>query len=187
MSVSFTGDVITNALWPQGDERDPLGVWGSRVSVTADATGNEIKGNIQVSPGAAAAYVYTLYDFNLTQRSGTLNTNPTMLRMLATWPNMGVTAGVQGYSTARFGVFRGSASFDTAPVAGEVATDELLPRNSRFILLFDPRPGPGILDLLEIKLVNQTDLDIYDIECYGYYWDRSVLNAPGGPRHPGSS
>lgn len=187
MSVEFDAQVITNALWPQGDIRDPLGVWGARSSVTGDATGGEIKGNVNVTESERAAYIYTVYDIAINQRSGTLNANPSMVRMLTGWPNIDLLAGVQAYSSGRFGIFRGSGTFNTPPIAGIIATEELLPANSRFILMFDPRPLASALPLIELKWVNQTDGDIYDIECWGYYWDRSVLQAPGGPRHPGSS
>jgi len=56
----------------------------------------------------------------------------------------------------------------------------------RFILLFDPRPVAGAFDIVELEIsVGVLDRN-YAFECWGYYWDRQVLNTPGGPRHPGS-
>ena len=57
----------------------------------------------------------------------------------------------------------------------------------RFLLLFDPRQQGGDVDIVEIEFGENRDLATYSFEGYGYFWDRSVLDAPGGPRHPGSS
>jgi hypothetical protein len=73
----------------------------------------------------------------------------------------------------------------TAPTGG-VAGQLVLP-NDRFLLLFDPRPGAGDLVIAEIKYSDNVDAMTTIMELYGYYWDRSVLQAPGGPRHPGAS
>ncbi|KKL17299.1 hypothetical protein LCGC14_2486920, partial [marine sediment metagenome] len=59
--------------------------------------------------------------------------------------------------------------------------------NDRFILIFDPRQGAGVLNMIELEMGVNVNTDTYAFEAYGYYWDRSVLNAPGGPRHPGSA
>ncbi|MGR3295936.1 MAG: hypothetical protein ACUZ8A_06880, partial [Candidatus Bathyanammoxibius sp.] len=59
----------------------------------------------------------------------------------------------------------------------------------RFLLLYDPRQPAslGNTNILELQLAVNTDLATYSFEAYGYYWDRSVMQTPGGPRHPGSS
>ncbi len=184
MAIALVATVLASALWPQGDIRDPLGTWGFRLGVTGDATGGEIKVTAQAPAGLAAAYVYTCYSLNVAQLTGTLAANAIMARLLANWPNIDALAGVQGYSTA-LTVLQAAASVFTAPQAGY--NDPLVAPQERFILLFDPRPGVGALSIAELKLGINIDTDTYSFEGYGYFWDRSVLQAPGGPRHPGAS
>jgi len=185
MSIATTVAVVTAALWQQGDIRDPLGVWGSRLGVTGDATGGEIKVTAQVPIADSAAYMFTVYSITLTQLTGSLGAGVFAgARLLTNWPDVDPVAGVQGYAT--FSIANIVQGIFTAPTTTPL--EMLLKPNDRFILLFDPRPGRGsVLELVEMKWGENVDAATYSFETYGYYWDRSVLNAPGGPRHPGSS
>ena len=112
------------------------------------------------------------------------------VRLLTNWPNVDPLEGVQGYSTAVFGSMNTDANF-TSPISGMSGTTPghpfLMP-NDRFLLLYDPRPGvAGDLTIVEIEGAFNTDTATYAFEAYGYYWDRGVMNTPGGLRHPGSN
>jgi len=184
MAISSVVELVTTALWPQGDIRDPLGVWGARLGVTGDGS-DGIKVAMRASAGVNAAYIYTCYSAIAVQLTGTPSAFAIKCRLLTNWPNVDVAvAGVQGYGSARGGIMRQSSAF-TAPNAVPDLT--LVAPNERFLLLFDPRPSRGDLDIVEIEIGTNVTAATYSFEAYGYYWDRSVTNAPGGPRHPGSS
>lgn len=186
MAIVATAEVITAQLWPQGDIRDPLGVWGAREGVTGDATGGSIKVTLQAPAPRGAAYIYTCYDVNIAILDvaipGSYNAK---MRLLTNWPDIDPLAGVQGYSSG-FTFPVNVANNATEPI-GTIANEQVMSQNSRFILLFDPRPSAGVLDIVELELNTNTDTARHSFEGYGYYWDRSVLQAPGGPRHPGSA
>lgn len=185
MAISVLGEVLAAALWPQGDIRDPLGVWGCRVGVTGDASGGLITATFQVPTGRGAAYVYTCYSAQIGLLSGAVAGITSKCRLLTNWPNIDVAAGVQGFSTLQFISMNGGTDFPS-PLSGPLNTFFLSPLD-RFILLFDPRPGAGSLNIVELTMGENTLNSTYSFEGYGYFWDRSVLNAPGGPRHPGAS
>jgi len=185
MAITANIDVIASALWPQGDIRDPLGVWGFRGSVTGNATGGGIKVTGRAQAGQAAAYVYTCYSINIHKISGTVASDWTAkIRLLTNWPNIDPQAGVQGYSTAQRSTIQGTVNF-TSPI--QIQSVVGIGNFDRFILLFDPRPSAGVLNLVELETAENIDTEVYGFEGYGYFWDRSVLQAPGGPRHPGAS
>lgn len=186
MSQALEVNLLTAQLWKQGDIRDPLGVWGARRAVTGDASGGEIKVGITVLQAERAAYLYTCTAVNLGVVSavGATSLNG-ICRLLSNWPNIDPQVGVQGFATQELRVI-GIGGFTTAPQGGPITP--FLGPNDRYILLFDPRPGiPSDLTIVELKLLVQVLADVYSFEAYGYYWDRSVLDAPGGPRHPGAS
>lgn len=184
MAIDEFVDVLPAALWPQGDIRDPLGVWGFRLGVTGDATGGEIKVTARAPAGLSAAYLYTCYSVNIVQLAGTLAIASLVARLLTNWPNVDPIAGVQAYSSYLKTNMVGADAF-TAPKGG--SDTPLIQQQDRFLLLFDPRPSAGPLNLIELKMSNNVDTLTYSFEGYGYFWDRSVLQAPGGPRHPGAS
>jgi len=186
MAIAEFVDILTTALWPQGDIRDPLGVWGFRHLVTSDATSGGIKVTAQAAAGIEAAYVYTCYALTHAQLTGGQISPNIKARLLTNWPDMDTTAGVRAYATLRIAQENDGSSF-TAPVAGLRASDFLVTPNERFLLLFDPRSRNVAIDLVEMELNANVDGDTNSFEGWGYYWDRSVLQAPGGPRHPGSS
>lgn len=184
MAIAETVDVITNALWPQGDMRDPLGIWGFRHGITGDASGGTVKVTARASEDQNAAYLYTCYSVNIAQLTGADAAANIKCRLLTNWPNIDPQVGVQGYSTLRLTVWISDDAM-TAPIGGP--SENILSPLDRFLLLFDPRPSAGVLNLVELELDRNVLAETYAFEGYGYYWDRSVLNAPGGPRHPGAS
>jgi len=188
MAIAELVELQTTALWPQGDIRDPLGVWGARHGVTGDASGGEIKVAVVAAGPERAAYVYTAYGAGINQLTGVITSVSIMCRLLTNWPNIDPAAGVQGYSQNNRGVLGGVSAF-TAPNAAAESGQPMVLDKDRFILLFDPRSGQNQQDItiMELKLGFNTDLATYSFEAYGYFWDRSVLQAPGGLRHPGSN
>jgi len=185
MAIVTSVDVVESALWPQGDIRDPLGVWGARLGVTGDASGGAISVEFRVALQNTGAFVYTCYSVNIAVLTQATPTNQSgRIRLLTSWPNVDPIAGVQAYGSTK--LCRIESNMTTAPLGGFTDVDPLSP-SDRFLLLFDPRAGPGPTTILELSLENNDLNDTYSFEGYGYYWDRSVLNAPGGPRHPGAS
>lgn len=183
MAISEEADLISHALWPQGDQRDPLGVWGFRHGVTGDASGGSIKVGCQVPAAQRDAHVYTLYAANFSQLTGTDNLSAVKIRLLTNWPNVDPAAGIQGFATHRVLTIADDAAF-TSPQSGFSQNQPVLP-NERFLLLFTRIGTP--LTIVEFEHGSNVNLATYSFELYGYYWDARVLNAPGGPRHPGSS
>ncbi len=187
MAISQEVAVIPTAVWQQGDARDPLGVWGFRLGVTGDATAGGIKVGATEPAGQKGAYIYTCYSLQCVQLTGTQSTGSCKSRLLTGWPNVDPIPDVQGYGSMHITTFSGSARF-TAPISGPgLAGGPLVQPQDRFLLLFDPRQTGDLITLVELELADNVDTATYSFEGYGYFWDRGVLDAPGGPRHPGSS
>lgn len=187
MAIDQQVAVFPAQMWPQQDARDPLGIWGFRLGITGDATGGLISMQAQAPAGLAAAYVYTVYSLNASQLTGTIETSARIRsRLLTNWPNVDAVAGVQGYGSARFCTTITNVDFG-APVQGVFGGDALVTAAERFMLLFDPRPSGGTLDLVDLAYTDNADGATYSFEGWGYFWDREVLQTPGGPRHPGSN
>ena len=185
MAIVNTVDLIATAvIGPQRDGRDPLGVWGVRTIVTGDATGGTTKVIVQVPAVIAGAYVYTCYSVNASPIGISTSGQLFKVRLLTNWPDMDAgLVGVQGYSTHRQAVLLGSANF-TPPNSGPGSN--MLSPNDRFLLLFDPRITQGSFSLVEMEIDVNTDTQDMAFECWGYYWDRGVLQIAGGLRHPGA-
>jgi len=185
MSVSVEIDIIETAQWPQRDARDPLGVWGARGLATGDVSGGFVQGTLGLPADRRAGHVYTCYGLTATLTSVSGAVTALGVRLLTNWPNADVLAGVQGFATMKVVTLqRGEATH--VPQFGP--DDVVLEPAHRFILLFDPRTSQTTrIDLVEMWMNVNTDGETYSFEGYGYYWDREVMNAPGGPRHPGSS
>lgn len=183
MAQSIPVDILTAQLWPQGDARDPLGVWGGRHIVTADVTEGPLKVSFQPGAERAGAYVYTCYMATIAQLTAS-EIQTFKCRLLTNWPDVDDDAGVQGAATLLIVSAGVSATF-TAPFGGPQVP--LVTAAQRLILLFDPRPVAGAFTIVELEATPAVDTQQYAFETWGYYWDRGVLNAPGGPRHPGSS
>jgi len=173
----------------QGDARDPLGVWGGRAGITGDASGDDhVKATFQIPAALKAAYVYTVYSVTVAILTVPVNIGLPFLckcRLLSGWPNISDTVGVQGYSSLRIVDIDGSSNL-SSPIASNATP--LLQPNDRFQLLYDPR-SQGLVpySIVELEIQDNTDEATYAFEVYGYFWDRSVLQAPGGPRHPGQA
>jgi len=188
VAIQVTGEVLEAAQWPQGDARDPLGVWGCRVAATGDATGSSIKAFIQVPAERRRGHIYTCYSAQsgVTLAPAAETSTLIRIRLLTNWPDIDVLEGVQGYSTNQsVGVAKPLTAF--FPVQGPL--QNLVSPNDRFVLLFDPSnvDKDNGMNIAEIERDANVDTNVYTFEAYGYYWDRAVLDAPGGPRHPGSS
>lgn len=184
MSVVGLVDVVESQQWPQGDARDPLGVWGSRGLVLGDASSGEIAINFQVPAAKTGSFVYTCYSVSGAQVAGVGQTETFKIQLLTNFPNIDPQPGVQGYSTLQMGTFGGDVQLDV-PGFGPRLLD--FPNVYRFILLYDPTPRTTAMTIVHLGTVNAGVGTNFVFECYGYYWDRSVLNTPGGPRHPGAS
>lgn len=185
MSVGAIAEILTAAIFRPRDLRDPLGVWGGRAGLTGNGTGGQLSVQFNAPDDNAGAYVYTCHSANAGQLTGILASTGVKLRLLTNWPNIDPQPGVQGYNAVHMGVTRtqdeatGQRSAPTNTTLFEIP-------NMKTILLFDPRPSAGAITLVEIEWNENTDLATYVFECYGYYWDRQVMNIPGGLRHPGS-
>ncbi len=184
MTVSINNIIFSQGMWPQQDARDPLGVWGGRELVTADVTAGPIKVSFQPGADRAGAYLYTCYSAQI----GGLTASEAAIgkiRLLTNWPDVGAPEGVQGYGSLKFFSIGGGSAF-TAPFSGPVDVQVIEPAE-RYMLLFDPRPVAGAFTIVELELDRAVDTRVYSFECWGYYWDREVMQTPGGPRHPGAN
>ena len=187
MAIEQTANVLPTQTWVQLDKRDPLGIWGGRHGITGDATGGSIKTIFQIPQLQRAAFVFACYGITYAQTTGAAVTSIVKARLLTNWPNADEQAGVRGYATNNIVTVGGSGNF-TAPLAGPAGGERLLQSTDRFILMYDPRAGAtGDMGLVEIELAANQDGSDFAFEVWGYYWDRSVMEAPGGPRHPGSA
>ncbi len=183
MAISSNIDILEHQLFIQGDARDPLGVWGARIGITGDATGTGIKIGFRIPAEKSGARIYTCYDVNAAGLTGALLVSTFKVRLLTNHPDIDISPGLQGYASL---LLRGSYFVVntglTAPIGGLL--EPVFRSNERFILLFGT---PGIATtIVETELEQNVDGGTYSFEAYGYFWDREVLYAPGGPRHPGS-
>jgi len=185
MAIATNVDLLPAQQWPQGDARDPLGVWAARLGVTGDATGGSIKVGVNVPAPLRGAHVYTCYSINFAQLTGVITARNVKVRLLTNLPDADTLAGIQGFATLRI-VNTATLDSITEPIlgiggAGAPALEPL----DRFILLRTDTGTP--LTIVEIEFGENVNLSTYVFEAYGYYWDRLVMQAPGGLRHPGSS
>lgn len=184
MSVLGSVFVIGSELWPQRDARDPLGIFGWRVTQAGDATGGQNKILVSVESLQRHAFVYKIFDMIIGQTVGVAVSTFAKMRILTNWPNIDVDPGIQAYGSVFLGTMSGtgvlSAPFtmflDGNPFSG----------NSKDLLLYDPSTQSGDMVIAEQEVVN-TDVTTYSFEGYGYYWDRAVMQTPGGPRNPGTA
>lgn len=186
MTVQVSAEVLASAMWPQGDERDPLGIWSARAIAVGDASGGAVQCDVFVPANRRAAGVFTVYSANVTQIVGAGVIAETIkTRLLTNWPNNSPEAGFTGYDKVTMSSTTGAVTW-AAPFSGPLDTQLISPLD-RFILLLEPTPGAAAFNIMEIHLNANVDVNTWVFEAYGYYWDRAVLQAPGGPRHPGSS
>ena len=187
MSITEVQEVVESQQWPQHDIRDPLGVWGGRNSIVGDATAELfVKTDFVVPADKKAAYVYACYSANASAITVAATVAFTSrIRLLTNWPNITLEAGVQGYGNNQ-GSEMITLTASSAPQSS--IRQQLVGPNDRFMLLYDPRSqGTAPITIVSLEINGNTLNDVYAFELWGYYWDRSVLQAPGGPRHPGAS
>lgn len=183
MAIAEEKDIQSFNLWRQGDERDPLGIWYGRHGVTGDGTGGAIKVGFNVPALNRGAHVHFCYDANVGQLTGVPDNANTRIRLLTNWPDASPDiVGLQGYGSNLIILTQADADF-TAPIVGWGAGP--VTPNQRFLPLWTVQ-GSG-LTIVEMEFGGNTDAATYTFEVFGYYWDRAVMEAPGGPRHPGAS
>jgi len=184
MSITIEKDVLVTGIFKQGDIRDPIGLWGGTTSINSDATGGKIRTSFRVdNEDAFLSGVFSIYSANVIQVTGLAATQNILFGINSNWPNIDQTPGITPYN----GFIRATLSGEDAfsPVAA--VFPQLVGSLDRFRLIFDPRHiAPQNMLLCQFEMVN-VNAKSYLWSVYGYFWDRSVLDAPGGPRHPGSS
>ncbi len=184
MSILATVNPIESELWPQRDARDPLGIFGWRTAVATDASGGSVKVTVEILDSLRHAFVWKIWDMIIAQITGGAQATNGKLRILSNWPNIDPQAGIQAYASLYVGSMGGNNSL-TAPNTGLFDVSPLN-GNQKDILIYDPSTQSGDMAIAELEVVN-TDGLTYSFEGYGYYWDRAVMQAPGGPRNPGTS
>lgn len=183
MAITTSQGVLEHHIFATRDARDPLGVWTARAEVTGDASGGTIK--IQfLAPQTNRVYTCTMLTLS---GDGLAASAIGKLRLLTNFPPAGPEGGTAGFSYNRvFTVTR--EPLITSPSDNWGASGDDM-GNSDTLLLFGPLPqDPGAVAIVEMEVNSNVLNSAYFFEGWGYYWDKvAVLNAPGGPRFPGSS
>jgi len=188
MSFTVNKDVLVSGLFKQGDIRDPIGIWGGSVTINGDVTGGFLRVIFQVDPDDGwVSGIFAHYSVSVIQTIGALLTgagSAVIFRINTNWPNILQDPGIIPYNFTRSFQLTGAAGL--SPIA---ATEQpMVTSQERFLLSWDPRHiTPQNLLLDQIEILNPGAGISINFTAYGYFWDRSVLDAPGGPRHPGSS
>lgn len=185
MSVLGTIDVLESELWPQRDARDPLGLFGWRVTQAGDGTGGGNKVIVEIASSRRHAYVYKIYDMVIAQTVGAVASRTAKVRILTNWPNIDLEPGIQSYGSLWVGEHSGTSAGLTVPQSGFFRQTPFA-GNYKDLLIFDPSTQTGPMAIAELEIAN-VDVTTFSFEGYGYYWDRSVMGTPGGPRNPGTS
>lgn len=186
MTVTINIPVVEHALWAQRDARDPLGVWAARNTVGGDGSGH-VAANIVVPAARRRSHIYTCIHAITVLVGGTQELGGILkCRLLTNWPDAtSEVAGVTGFATYRTTPTELMAN---ARLPNSGPARPFLEPNDRYVLLFDPSVVAVGSDMTIVEI--DRDMSIatatYAFEAYGYYWDRGVLDAPGGPRHPGA-
>lgn len=182
MTVTGNIDILESATLRRGDLRDPLGIWAFRGSVVGDVTSGIAKAFIGLPGGRRAAHVYNV--IFVSTSADLAGTSTHTVRILTNWPPADAP-GINGASFIRTTEV-GSAGIGAGFEA--VGFRPLIDPQMSRILMFDPRPDPLTrINILEMWLSQQVDLALHSFEGWGYFWDRGVMDIPGGPRFPGSA
>jgi len=184
MAVLGSVDILAQQTLYPADARDPLGMWGGRVTLTGIGDGGSMKIVFNVPELLAAAYVFTVYSAIIVQTGGTPNGDIGKCRILTNWPNIDPDPGIQAYGTTIIRTLLASTSF-TAPFAAP--TEPFITPNDRFLLIYNPQQPDAAMSILELEFNGNVTGAVLSFEAYGYFWDREVMTLPGGPRHPGSN
>lgn len=184
MAISQQIEILEHNLFVTLDSRDPLGLWTIRVQVTGDASGGSVK---VAFLAAQTNRVYVCHGVTLSGQGSTANAIG-KLRLLTNFPPATPAGGNEGFSFNRaFTITR--EPLLTEPEDNIGATSNSMMIGTDKILLFGPIPSDsGPVGIVELETQDNTLNAAYFFEGWGYYWDKvAVLNAPGGPRFPGSS
>jgi len=181
VTVTVLIPVQESSILRRRDLRDPLGVWTARGAGVGDGGGGVVLAQFVVPADRRAAHVYTCYAVTVVELAiAVVQATQVSARLLTNWP-VTETTGITGFSVVNTRVADNDGVFPASPQG------ELIPPSWRYILLFDPRADPtSAITLVEAWPNDNTTDETYVFEVWGYYWDRNVLDAPGGPRHPGS-
>jgi len=189
MAIASSVEITAAAIFRPRDLRDPLGWWGGRVGVTGDLSSGGITVLFNVPANIAGKYVYTSYIANMGQLAAlALDATNHKVRLLMNWPNMDSQAGINGLNAVYISATRTDVDFTgQSSAAGNPTDNYALDSSRRFIPLFDPRSNTGANAIVEMEWGDNTDGEDYIFEAGGYFWDRQVMETPGGMRHPGAS
>lgn len=183
MTITVVATVFQHAILRRRDQRDPLGVWAAREQVTGDASGGIQQVDIQVPANVRAGFVYNCQAAEMIGPDPSAMTSVTV-RLLTNWPpsdSPGV-AGADFHVNSPIGSF-GDGSSKSGSNTGQPFINAALMK----VLLFDPRSNPlAGVNLLEIWSSANTLAEPRIGTAWGYYWDRGVMDVPGGPRFPGA-
>ena len=184
MALVGLANVTQTQLWPQRDARDPLGVWGGLSVVTGDVSGAPITLFIQASSEIRAAYVYNIVSCGFQKVAGTAGAFSIRRRIITHWPDINLDPGIVAFEDIIVGITRGVDGIGDPETAGDrpwiVSPEDKM-------LIFDPRSSPNNMTIVEFAINDNENTITYRAQAYGYFWDRSVMETPGGPRFPGSS
>lgn len=134
------------------------------------------------------AYIYTCYAATVAKTVGSAKTATELkVRLLTNFPDASPDqVGLQGFATLLTRTLSVETN-TTDPSGGPF--EPLITSPDRYVLLFDPSAVSPLDDMDIVSMERNANEDGIQLnfEAWGYYWDRSVLNAPGGLRHPGSN
>lgn len=183
MAIVSAVDILEHNVFKTRDARDPLGIWAYRNIVTGDASGGSVKATAN-APQTNRVYTCLF----LTISADDLVANEiAKFRLLTNFPPAGIAGGRAGFSFNRVvTITRTTVLTSPEDNWGSVGNDM---GNSDKLLLWGPLPvDTGSVPIVELEVQTNTLNAVYFFEAWGYYWDRvAVLEAPGGPRFPGSS
>jgi len=172
--------LLAHNIFKQRDSRDPLGIWAFRSEQAGTATGGVFKVQVQSDE---VDRIFTCVGLNLTADGITVAVQG-KYRLLCNQPPADLEGGQAGVSIAR-NIDVTNFSNATAPADN---WDAISPYESQLehILLFggvqssrDPQ------NILEMECGGNALTVTYFFEATGYFWDRQILESPGGPRWPG--
>lgn len=183
MAIVNETEILEHNIFTTRDARDPLGIWAIRVEVTGDASGGTVKARFQ------APQTNRVYTCNMLTLSGDASAASVIakFRLLTNFPPATPAGGTAGFAYNRvFSVTREPVLTSPSDNWGSVGNDM---GDAKHLLLFGPIPSDdGPVAIVEMENAVNTLAASYFFEGWGYYWDKiAVLNAPGGPRFPGSS
>ncbi len=181
MAITTLKDILASGLIFQGDARDPLGIWGGATSQVNSGSGGSTRITFRVgTTDSNLSSVFAISGLSVLQESGTPRSDLVKFRMFTNWPSVDFQAAITPFNSAHAAVFVGSTLF-TGGVAVAPFNDTV--PAIRGLLSWDPRGLSQPLLLCEFEMANISGTTVL-VSVQGYFWDRAVLNTPGGPRFP---